>query len=301
MTNEAVLEADVKKQWIIAQYPRSQLMVSDKSLRLVIELPAELSRAVFNRIGHGSIIGDSGYVAVMPANAELYQEFLNSINGVAHPRAQNGDISGENDSKPQENKDKTVCASHQHGDYARKLYTSGFFLHQEVLEALGTDEEFRAWIQQQPSCISGKQDYIGMESGEMRCEASHVERVHAGHGKGIKAPYCCVPLTHEEHQLRHQKGETHVYWVLHRKEALESFERDGLTYPPSVIGIPPEKLESTAKEWFWDQRCKKVTEWAKMRLKQELNVESLADASPSMIAMWAQMQNLANFLPTPRE
>lgn len=160
----------------------------------------------------------------------------------------------------------------EHGDYARKLYTSGFFLHQEVLEALGTDEEFLAWIRLQPSCVSKQfSEYVNDEG---RCVAAHVRRVHAGAGGSLKPPYSAVPLTQAEHDLQHQHGER------------------------NLVNSPHDKTVDAAKEWFWKQRCEYVTEWAKERLKWHLaEPDSLANIAPELIRAWAEAHNLTNFLP----
>lgn len=70
----------------------------------------------------------------------------------------------------------------------------------------GTDKQFREWVQRQPSCISGRFSEF-LESGEGRCIAAHIRRAKDS-GTGYKAEYACVPLTHDEHLLQHQKGES---------------------------------------------------------------------------------------------
>lgn len=67
-------------------------------------------------------------------------------------------------------------------------------------------DPFTAWIQRQPSCISGRfSEYV---NGEGRCIACHVERVSRGSGKGIKSKKSLVPMDFKEHVLQHSKGET---------------------------------------------------------------------------------------------
>ena len=55
-------------------------------------------------------------------------------------------------------------------------------------------ETYRAWIRQQPSCVS-----------ESTC---NIEACHTGpHGLGQKSSgYTCIPLTHEEHMELHRIG-----------------------------------------------------------------------------------------------
>jgi hypothetical protein len=71
--------------------------------------------------------------------------------------------------------------------------------------AKGTDEQFREWVQRQPSCVSGHfSEYV---NGEGRCIAAHVRRAGES-GTAFKGEYAAVPLTHDEHLLQHQKGES---------------------------------------------------------------------------------------------
>ena len=71
-----------------------------------------------------------------------------------------------------------------------------------------TDQEYRAWIQKHPSCISGRfSEYV---NGEGRNPACHVRRAKNS-GTGYKAEFSCVPLTQAEHNLQHQHGETYFH------------------------------------------------------------------------------------------
>lgn len=169
---------------------------------------------------------------------------------------------------------KVNKAKGEHGDYAAKLYKSYFMRNEEVCKALGTTDDFKAWIQRQESCISGKQDYTGMETGEMKCEESHVERVFAGSGKAIKADYHSVPLTHAEHQLRHQKGES------------ELLKLADLHY-----------CKESAKEWFETKAMQYREGWVHENLRKLFNAASLADIPPSDIQKWAEEKGLTKYLP----
>ncbi|OJW21186.1 MAG: hypothetical protein BGO49_24545 [Planctomycetales bacterium 71-10] len=95
-------------------------------------------------------------------------------------------------------------------------------------QAKGTDAEFRAWVQRQPSCLSGRYSEW-LESGEGRNPACHVRRA-ASSGTGFKASYSCIPMTQLEHHLQHQHGEVGV---------LERFV-------PKIGGWTVEE----AKDWF---------------------------------------------------
>lgn len=87
----------------------------------------------------------------------------------------------------------------------------------------GTDKQFREWVQRQPSCLSGRfSEYL--EDGTGRCIAAHVRRARDS-GTAFKAEYSCVPLTHAEHLLQHQHGESALmpkeWWDRKRLEYLQ--------------------------------------------------------------------------------
>lgn len=163
-----------------------------------------------------------------------------------------------------------------YGKQARTLIQCGFFNpeNREVLRAIGSDEQFRQWIQEQPSCIDSNQDYV---DGKAVCEAAHVRRAGES-GTGYKAEYACVPLRHEQHILHHQNGELAV------------LEKYGWT--------TAEHSNHVAKEWFNKQRTKYVLDWAKYTLSRTLGYESMGDVPPVKLLAWAQKNDLVRFLPS---
>lgn len=146
------------------------------------------------------------------------------------------------------------------GHYAQALFKTGFFFNPNVLKALGTDAEFREWIQRQPSAYSGNfGEYV---DGEGRCVAAHVRRAGES-GTAYKAEYACIPLTDAQHRHQHRQGE-------------------------SALCEP---------EWFDKMRAKYVQEWAHQRLRAALGVESLTEASPQAVCAWAERNGLLAALP----
>jgi len=149
-----------------------------------------------------------------------------------------------------------------YGKIASGLYASGFFIAPPVLEKIGSDKQFRAWIQKQPSAIS--KDFSEWVDGEGRCEAAHVRRSNEA-GVSYKPPYACIPLTHDEHQLQHQEGET---------------------------ALKP-------REWFEKARNKYLIAWAKETLLKTLgNYEGFRDVPPELLKQWCDKHDLMNYLPT---
>lgn len=68
------------------------------------------------------------------------------------------------------------------------------------------EKEYTAWIQRQPSCISGQ--FSEWINGEGRCIAAHVRRVKWGSGIAHKPALAILPMTQREHLLQHQHGES---------------------------------------------------------------------------------------------
>ena len=133
--------------------------------------------------------------------------------------------------------------------WAHHLF-KGWFFDPKVLHVLGTDEEYRAWIQRQPSAFSGK--FSEFVNGEGRCIAAHVRRA-AESGTGYKPEFACIPLTDAEHQQQHREGEV-------------------------ALG---------GREWFDSQRGKHLNMWGHQRLRAKLGVEHLADVSRETFLEWA--------------
>lgn len=77
----------------------------------------------------------------------------------------------------------------------------------ELCALAGTDDEFREWINTLESCISN--NFSEYPNGEGRNPACHVRRGGKS-GTGYKAPYSCVPMTHDEHHVQTVHGEAAV-------------------------------------------------------------------------------------------
>jgi len=143
-----------------------------------------------------------------------------------------------------------------------------------VLEAIGTDAEYLAWVRTQPCAVTGKFDYTKDEAtGETRmaCEASHVDRINLGRGIGHKPLYAAIPLVHVWHMRRHDEGAM-------------VFASDG-----------KNTLEGMA--WEDKQRAKYVTEWASSKLAATLGVESMGYVDPPRLRLWAKQHDLTSALP----
>lgn len=159
------------------------------------------------------------------------------------------------------------------GAHYQALYQSGFFNNPVLWRWAGTDGDYQEWVRNQPSCVSGKQDWHRGRDGNVgKCEYAHVRRVANGAGTGIKPDYCGVPLTHEEHALQHQQGETAL---------LRAFN----------INSAP------APEWFEKQAIKYRTDWIKSVIYEYFEVGSLKEIEPSEFAAWAKEIGVFNALP----
>jgi len=174
-----------------------------------------------------------------------------------------------------------------YGQEAKALVLSGFFTAPTVWKAIGTDEEFREWIQQQPCIVCKDKDWVE-KLGEGRCEAAHVLRAGGKPSRKGKRPnvpaYACVPMTHKCHkEIQHPKGELAAYMM-----ALEIRGKLDHDNPPDL---------QAAKTWFDKMRIQHVEQWAKQELKALLDYESLTEIPPSELYTWATENSVENYMP----
>lgn len=149
-----------------------------------------------------------------------------------------------------------------YGKHASELYKNGFFLNPKVLEKIGSDEEFLAWVKSQPCCAY--EMVVGFWcKGDV--VAAHVRRVANGAGTGIKPTYSAIALCDAHHQLQHQKGESAI--------------SDG------------------DDEWFDRQRASHVTKWASHKLANMLGHPSMGFVPSEALRGWAMRFELLQYLP----
>ncbi len=200
------------------------------------------------------------------------------IDTIYHPAGTRGDLSGNEietrfvslglDTKP-------------FGKYATELHRLGWFFAPKVLEAIGTDEDYRAWIQKQKCVVCGGQDWVA-EIGEGRCEATHVKRP-SNSGLGHKPDYSCVALCHRDHiEGQHPDGLFAIYEIW-----CDLTVRD----KPSLSDIP------AAREWLDKQRDKLLKEWASKTLAAKLGYSSMGMCPPDELVAWANKHDLSDTLP----
>ena len=210
-------------------------------------------------------------LAVPQEHAPMIAKFLGMIHqNVAVAFAE---VEGGKPSAKKEDKD-----AKPYGKEAAELYRLGWFFNQKVLEAIGTDEEYLAWIEKQECCATAllsvgtriKADGLGCASEETRfvdhigdVVAAHVRRIANGAGTGIKPPYSAIPLCHGHHDLQHQAGE-------------------------SAIG---------GKVWCDEQRNKHLVDWASHKLANTLGHPSMGFVPPNALREWAMRFELLQHLP----
>jgi len=146
-----------------------------------------------------------------------------------------------------------------YGQYAQALYRQGFLIAPPVLIQLGSDKQYRQWIQTQKSVFSG--DYSEWIQGEGRCIAAHVRRAGEA-GTSFKPVYSCIPLTDSEHQLQHQQGES------------------------ALLGL----------DWE-NEKHQYLVKWAKSRIYEIFSIESLTQLHPYKLLQWCENNGLVNYLP----
>jgi len=148
-----------------------------------------------------------------------------------------------------------------YGRYAKALRLSGFFRSPAVWVAIGTDQEYREWLQSQPCAFRGAKP-PGIEcSGDI--VAAHVRRVANGAGVGCKPLYSALPMCDAHHRLQHEKGES-VYG------GKDVFDRLRIVY-----------LQS----WGWET------------LKRTLGFSHWNEVPPQTLGDWAREHEVYHCLP----
>lgn len=151
-------------------------------------------------------------------------------------------------------------AAKPYGEAYKALYLHGWFYSRDVAEALGTDAEYQDWVRTQPSAYSGGCDW-DCDKGEPRCEYAHVRRARDS-GTGYKPKFSGIPLTHAEHHIQHQHGES----------ALEGLD-----------------MEKKAGEY--------LAKWIKIKLYQLFGVQSLGEVEPRKFRETMIALSIAGTLP----
>lgn len=173
---------------------------------------------------------------------------------------------------PPEPKESESSEPKPYGDLAALLYKHGFFYVPDVLEAIGTDEEFLAWVRTQPCALTGGFDKNTDKDGNevQGCEAAHVSRIEYGRGVTHKPPYAAIPLIHEWHAKHHQFG--------------ESIFADG---------------DENGRGWMEKQRAKYVRSWASAKLSRAVlpGYTSTGWIPPAKLVEWAKLNNVVKYLP----
>jgi hypothetical protein len=104
----------------------------------------------------------------------------------------------------------------------------------------GTDEEYLDWLRKNPSALLGV--YSEVVDGEGYCEAAHVRRA-SDSGTAYKPEYSAIPLTHEEHAMQHQKGES----VFCPPKWYENKATEYLV--KWVNGVKPPRIKEAKSNW----------------------------------------------------
>jgi hypothetical protein len=144
------------------------------------------------------------------------------------------------------------------GKHAQSLRVSGFCALYDVWRACGSDDLF---LQHVRTLKCAARSGVPCE-GDV--QAAHVWRLKDGFGKGVKGPYAAIPLCVRHHGLQHSETE-------------------------DAIG---------GREYMEAQRYQVVVQWAWDKIKNDIGVASMADASPAAVFAWAEKRGVERLLPT---
>lgn len=150
-----------------------------------------------------------------------------------------------------------------YGKEAQALHRTGFFRNPEVWRAVGTDDQFRAWLREK-RCRKCK--------AAAPNQAAHVRSVAAGAGTNIKPPYHAIPLCDPCHnQIQHDKG---------------------------ICTLTGESDKYKAREVLNLWALQEVESWAKTSLKEQLGYAHLNEIPPIKLLVWAEKKGIERYLPS---
>ena len=159
---------------------------------------------------------------------------------------------------------ENVPNSVTYGDEAAKLKLSGFCDRIEVMQALGGDKAFLAWIRTQEKCVARSFEHANPANncaGDI--VAAHVRRIAKGAGTGKKPEYSAVPMCDFHHTIQRQQGE-------------------------SAVG---------GKEHLDKESAKYLDKFGWWALKKTLGYASMRDVPPKVLHDWAFEHGLVSLLP----
>jgi len=157
------------------------------------------------------------------------------------------------------------------GWIARELKASGFFRPLVTARALGTEDDYKAWVRQQPCAACGKKDY-DKDTTKEQTQFAHVNRIATGGGKAIKSPWHGIPLCSGCHSEEHNHGEE---WLLSRLEKAPDTEDPLLTLAVQY-----------REKWAWQA------------FKSQKGLSSMTELKLSTIQGFCQQFNLGAILPS---
>lgn len=181
---------------------------------------------------------------------------------------------------------KSAATEKPYGEAASALYKTGFWFVPEVLAAIGSDAEYRKWIQNQPCIVCGGGDLVE-QTGELKCEAAHVKRP-SNSGMGHKPEYSCVSLCHECHiGYQHSRGTVDLY--------VKALRHDGKD--PSLEHANRAAVREPAFAWLDKWRDKLLIEWTTTTIAKHFKVESTGFIPPLELRKWARERGVEKYLP----
>lgn len=190
-----------------------------------------------------------------------------------------------NDGKPVK-----AIVPNTYGGEASALYRSGFFYTTEIVQHIGTDDEYQDFCRAKPCIICGDRGDVvqeGLEhAGEQRNIYAHITRAgrkpSGKKGDGSNKPiFSGVSMCVKDHDCQHKHGDLYLF----NKYCDISGKREKTTN------------EAIAKHWMEERAGRMLAEWAHTKFANDFGYSSLSMVPPKKIVEWARSHGVQFCLP----
>lgn len=217
-------------------------------------------------LGYGESVADGAWIKWRIADADDLQPYRDLSREKKLSKTMLNLVITRGDIIPAEDEPENKI----YGKHAQALYGSNVLITPQVLNHIGTDDDYAEYIRNMKCLVCHKGDWNDKRY-QMICDPAHVRRASTD-GIAFKGDYTPrVPLCREHHQYQHAHGEDALYAV-----------PGNLSLNPKTEFINP----GDGREWMESHGYKYLHEWARDTLKKTLGYQSWAQVPPEVLREW---------------